>query len=278
MKAKVTERSRILNTRDYSLFKMTEMFRIRKLHLHNLIEGMKDKNLSKDLPIIIDADYNILDGKYRFLANKALGEDIYYKVAEAGNYMDFMIAKDVSLKLVAKDYAILHANNINYRKLLEACDRVPFSFDNILNQIVGINYRSHKIYRAFKNGEFVWKKTFDYKINCLKEVCDEWNRIYDSNIYQLKFNDVFRCLDYNEFVTVDAVKEFNTDETGYIKKFMELHKIGYPYSPSLSDIIDELGYLEQYGHKDGAVSEGRDYYGCIYGECVHLKTIDKILG
>jgi hypothetical protein len=111
---KQTEKSRILSTRDYSLFEVPNR-KVSNKFLNIVIDSITEKDLSPDYAILVDSGYKIIDGLYRFLALKQLQHKIYYKVAEVTTEADAIrakhIHKDMSIDDIVKGYSDLPAYN-----------------------------------------------------------------------------------------------------------------------------------------------------------------------
>lgn len=78
----VAKPPKIKVTEDYDQFRYIAGNRkLNSIHLANLIESIKDKNLLPFNPIIVDKDMGIVDGQHRIQAAKNLSLPVYYTVA-----------------------------------------------------------------------------------------------------------------------------------------------------------------------------------------------------
>jgi hypothetical protein len=116
-KVKETEKSRVLCTKDFSLFEFPEV-QISKKHLEFVKQSLLDKNLMPDFPILVDDQYKILDGKYKFLACYELKLPIYYKVAEVTTFEDAMRIKEISLKTPLSQIIQLYKDREAYSNVI----------------------------------------------------------------------------------------------------------------------------------------------------------------
>lgn len=68
-------------TNDYSKFKFRKDNRdkIDFQHVKRLVNSIKEKNLLQFQPVLINADWEILDGQHRILAARELGVEVYYE-------------------------------------------------------------------------------------------------------------------------------------------------------------------------------------------------------
>ena len=92
----------INKTKNYEMFKFREDNRLKidQSHVNKLINSIQSRNLLDMRPIIVNSDYEILDGQHRLLAAKNLGVEIYYEIEEKLEH------KDIILMNVAKSWAV----------------------------------------------------------------------------------------------------------------------------------------------------------------------------
>lgn len=116
-KVKSTEKSRVLSTKDYSIFDFPDK-NISKKHLNLLIESISEKDLTPDFPIIVDDSYKIIDGKYKFLALYELKLPIHYKIAEVTTLQDAVRIKEILRKAPFKEIIQIYIDKHQYRDLI----------------------------------------------------------------------------------------------------------------------------------------------------------------
>lgn len=194
MKKKVlsTEKFRILSTKDYSMFNMPDM-KISSSHLKTIERSILKKNLLIDNPILVDEDYSILDGKYRFLVAYNNKLHIYYKVSEATNLKDVIKLKHIGKSMPYEDVINVYSDNPIYSNLLKlyhlfdkkvAIKNIAFlaSYSTSLNQV-----KSYK--HVFYSGEFM---EWDYELvkEMLEPIC------YLVNKFSTMFIDAFSLCRY----------------------------------------------------------------------------------
>lgn len=112
----------IQSTTDYSVFTRVEGNRpIKRGHVRNLIESIKEQNLLPSKPIIVTKDMGIIDGQHRLEAAKILGLPISYIVADNGvNDLSIPMLNDKQYPWTTEDYVryfVIHDENENYIKL-----------------------------------------------------------------------------------------------------------------------------------------------------------------
>jgi hypothetical protein len=116
---KESEKSRVLTTKDYSMFEFPD-FKISTKHLEKIKESIIEKNLSKDYPIVVTpGNYKIIEGRYRFLACYDLQVPIYYKISEVTTHKDAIRIKHIHKNLALEDVIKVHIDNVHYQRILE---------------------------------------------------------------------------------------------------------------------------------------------------------------
>jgi hypothetical protein len=83
---------KIQRTKEYKKFKLISWNRdINKGKLKDIVSSMKLRNLTKDLPIIVNGRNEVLDGQHRLAACKELGIPVYYYRASDMNTHDIAL-------------------------------------------------------------------------------------------------------------------------------------------------------------------------------------------
>lgn len=259
MKVLDTHKNKVLVSDDYDLFNFGKN-RISKARVQNLVDEMAIKNLSKDLPIIIDADFNILDGRYRFEANKILSRPIYYKVAEVGNFIDFMKAANLQYKPSSKDYAIVHSDKASYRKLVQFYNKLPMSFDDILKDFFDLYARSRDRYRQFKDGLFDMTIKDEYKLKESVKIAEYIHTDLSENIQIGNFNYLLHSCGYQ----LESLKEICRNNCEIISAYCKVVDSGFP----IEDVID--------GYEFYLLIEAFQYANEKYNETV-ISNIDRYI-
>lgn len=148
-----TEKKRILSTQDYSIFNLNETLSISKKHLERIKDSITKKNLCPDYPILVSDTYDILEGKYRFLACYELQLPIYYKIAEVTTMRDAIKLKQISRKTPVSEIVEMYKEIPSYGNILEICkeyeDKITIKW--LLRVIQGASYT--RIGDDFYSGE-----------------------------------------------------------------------------------------------------------------------------
>lgn len=240
-KVKPSEKSRILETKDYSLFNLPD-HKVSKRHLGIIKESITQKNLSKDYPILVDDDYNIIEGKYRFLALYESGLPINYKVAEVTDIRDAIRIKWIHKNMPLEDVIKVYSSIKSYNDLLLLKDEFPdMSFRIILMVTEACNYHYWGIDRKkFDSGQM---PEFDFNV-----AKDQLFKVkYMSDNYSLNEYDAWRILGYYDY----------HDDDGNIVK------------ASFEDVLND----DLYFRSIKKVLASRDKFNCPYSEYEAFKKL-----
>lgn len=240
MKVLDTEKNRVLQSNEYTLFKYKKP-RLSERKILILMDEMKVKNISKDTPIIVDSEFNILDGVYRYEANKRLGSRIYYKVAEIANKLDLMKASSLSNKPSDWEYVLMHQDKLAYRKVIEWSKVLPYHFTDIIRVLnySYLTYQNRLYNNMFKNGLMDYTREHENTLKNAKEFSDQWLKLYPELL--LPLNDVVN-LEHH----VPEFQQYSTDtiigqivQFIYFPEFLKLKKIGHPIAKDFGAYYDE---------------------------------------
>lgn len=152
----------IKNTKEYGLFKFRPDNRekISQSHVDRLKNSIQTRNLLHLKPIIVNKDYEVLDGQHRLLAAKSLGVEIYYEM-KADLQVDDIITLNISKSWGSSDYLNFHCQhgNQNYIKLKEFLGKSRLSLKVALTMFYGCQQgRNNTNYHLFKIGKFIYKE------------------------------------------------------------------------------------------------------------------------
>jgi len=260
MKVLQSEVNRVLSTTEYGLFRYEERPKFYEKKLMILIGEMAIKNLSKDLPIIVDKEYNILDGVYRFEANKSLKESIYYKISEVSSALDLMKAGALVHKPTDFEFLYFHRDKLAYRKVLEWSKILPYSFGEIIGifQTPYLEKRSRENYNLFKNGLMEYKKEDDFRLKKVQEFIAACTQKFDYLPMEIQtILDILSGDSYNVSKAVDYIANLP-----FFNEFLKLYTDGHPDIQNFDEYLHELNKLKNpySSHKDIYATETK-YFG-----------------
>lgn len=207
-----------METKDYSKFTFLRANRkINKNNVEKIKASYREWGVIPGRPILIDKDFNIIDGQHRFLALKDLGFAIPYEIIGGD-----VIGKTMALnsnqdhwQLIdfAKSYA--EQGMDCYRKMLKFEEKYQFGFTNSLRLCFGFKTKGEDVKKGknfeFKEsaneiadyinnlGELSFKttKSFISAINNLFNKADlEQRTIIRNNILKVP-----KCQNHNEYKT-----------------------------------------------------------------------------
>ncbi len=110
---KIDDESPIIeSTIEHGAFKTLEGNRkISENHVKNLMEFIKKRNLLKYNPILVNENYEIIDGQHRLEAAKALKIPVYYILGEGLSYKDAGVLNACSDDWEFKEYLDIYLKN-----------------------------------------------------------------------------------------------------------------------------------------------------------------------
>ena len=159
-KEKSTE-SVIHKTKDYNIFKLRNSNRdISERHVKILIEAIKNDNNLHLHPIIVNADWEVIDGQHRLLAARKLNVEIYYIKDDNINIKHIVTSNVNQNKFKNIDYIkyfCLEDKNINYiifSQMMEKTGLSPKSLQNLLNC-----HNNDSSLMKLTNGEYIFENT-----------------------------------------------------------------------------------------------------------------------
>jgi hypothetical protein len=159
-------------TLDYSIFK--QRYDNRPLHIphvESLKESLRQKNMLVVNPIIVNEDFEVIDGQHRLQAAKELGLEVYYIIIR--NYSP----KDIQLLNTTRgwllyDYFDFYCKNQypQYLALKSFIEKHNLTLSVALKITRGKNQKN---YNMFKNGKYVFNDTkSENLLNLINESID----------------------------------------------------------------------------------------------------------
>lgn len=147
------EHKTVFKTNEYSLFSpMGGNRNINKLHLQRLGKSMKEQYLI--IPIIVNEDFQIIDGQHRFYNAMDLGLPVYYIINEGYALPEVQRLNTNMSNWKAEDYMIGYSDlgNINYIKYREYREKFKFGHPELRGMLSGDFSSMNNI--LFKTGKF----------------------------------------------------------------------------------------------------------------------------
>lgn len=200
----VTEvRNVVQQTDDYDQFSFLSTNRDQNRgHIEALKEAFEEMgNFTKVQPILVNDQYQIIDGQHRFTACKELGLPIYFTVVDGLGVREARNMNILHRGWRVEDFARSYAmeGNTNYQKYLVLKEDYGFSHSILLAYIYGKVDRAG-VYKTFREGNFVFdnEKEVRERLNMLSQYGEHTNlvnnrefafavlRIMDSENYEHK--------------------------------------------------------------------------------------------
>jgi hypothetical protein len=144
----------IQSTTDYEQFKFLE--KNRPIYPKYLIESIKEKNMLKSFPIIVDKNMNIIDGQHRLKAAQYLGIPIFYTISEDLTEND-MGRCQVQKCWTMPDYLRFYQDLPVYKFVSEIMDKFKYP----IHFIIDCCDTSKGGYKLFRLGKFKIKETHE---------------------------------------------------------------------------------------------------------------------
>ncbi len=196
-----TEKTRILNTKEYALFTLNDTLSISTKHLNKIKDSISEKNLCKDYPILVNDKYEVLEGKYRFLACYDLRLPIFYKISEVTTFNDAIALKHINRKVPFEDIINVYRNNPNYGNLLEMFREY--------DEVISLKHILQTIQWDFKrlDSDFYSGKLKDWSVESFREKADRV--LYIMKFFEVKhYKDALgACIKY--FGITDSTNKFS---------------------------------------------------------------------
>lgn len=154
MKEEKTAYAKILKTKNYDQFKFRQDNRnINENHVRNLVLRISKENDLHLVPIIVNDEFEVIDGQHRLMAAKQLNESIYYIVDNNFNPEKMVQLNTMQKSWGLNDYLNFYCNHgrEDYLKVNEFMKEVDFHLFVLLRWISDDRSGARKI---FKLGNF----------------------------------------------------------------------------------------------------------------------------
>lgn len=154
-------------TKDYERFTLLEFNRqnLNREHI-NKIKASITKNGYIGNPILVNTDFEILDGQHRFIALKEMGKEVPYEVQDLG-YSAIIDLNITQKKWSIEDYINYYSEkdkNPNYTRLKRLCNELKCGCNLIL--IMGFRACVNgDVRKKIKDGTLSFKMDEELKVN-----------------------------------------------------------------------------------------------------------------
>lgn len=146
-----------LSTKNYSMFKFRSDNRaaIMQPHVDDLIKSIQSNNLLDMRPILVNKEFEVIDGQHRLKAAQKLGVTIYYQVMVESKSVD-IIQLNISRAWKSHDFLNYYVKNNfqEYVKLNDFINEHKISLDTCLRMTTGPGQNKNE----FKLGKFKFKE------------------------------------------------------------------------------------------------------------------------
>ncbi len=160
----------VYKTNDYSLFSKLDGNRnINKAHLHRLKKSIKEESLC--VPIIVNKNYEIIDGQHRFECWEDLMFPIYYIKIEGYTLTQVqrLNTNTMNWKLIDYAHSYCDLGNKHYYKYIEFKNMYALGDYESIAMLQGNTKGSGRNFEMFRNG--------DFKVNYWRKACSEAQQI-----------------------------------------------------------------------------------------------------
>lgn len=162
----------VQETSDYDVFQILNCNR--KLHKSNLKKlniSIQQANLLKSRPILIDKEFNVIDGQHRLEVAKQLGIPISYQVHESSDLKDIILLNNNVKSWCISDYLNYYCKvpgYPDYQFLNNFVEENKLDV-NIALKILNVS-RNTGFYKDFKEGLYTFPNNVEYNNAILKKL------------------------------------------------------------------------------------------------------------
>lgn len=214
--------SRILNSTNYGKFQLMDGNRtISQTHVNNLIKAFeKIGNLTKVTPILVNENYEIIDGQHRFVAAKELGEPVFYTVEAGLTLKDARVMNILHKQWSADDFAAsyVEAGNQNYITYMEIKKDYNLNHSTTLHYIAN-TADTRGLFSDFREGNLAIEDGFAVRerLDMMKEAMDLVPQVGEKDRgFALAFLAIMKSGNYNH---ARMIRKLSSNGTSHIRKF-----------------------------------------------------------
>ena len=160
----------ITSTKNYEMFKLVKSNRVvKQRNVERLMKSFAmTGGMSMSKPIIVDKNFNVIDGQNRLMACKKMDIPVHYIVSD-DKIENIPIYNSYQEKWGLEDYAHYWAEqgNENYKKILEVRDKVSIALNGVLECLVPSGGYKNDV---FKEGRFVFEEDVDKCVEYIQKI------------------------------------------------------------------------------------------------------------
>ncbi len=238
----------ILETKEYEKFKYIEGNRnIESKHVNELIKSISEKNLLSIRPIIVDKDFNILDGQHRLEAAKSLNLPIFYIQIQSDLHSEMVRLNQNNKNWKIKDFLHFHSiknKNQNYIRILQVMDKFSWNIQEVFIY-TGYEVRKGVNRKRFEDGNYIFESEDEELIKyysqwkTLEDFVKEKGLEHAECVYSQVFKEAFLFFSKAKAIKLDQFWEKlrahpnlfyrcrNKDE--YLDLFLRIYNQGMVY-------------------------------------------------
>lgn len=238
----------IYSTSEYDKFSFFDTNRVTNIsHISSLKESMCDLGLLK-APILVNKQFQIIDGQHRFAACRELGIPVEYIIGHKYGEKEIQVLNNKSKAWSPKDY--LHHFKSKSLKEYVRFDRFLKNHQMSISVARNFMFNPAFNYNAFKAGNFInheWgvSEHFAQRYNHLLECCPSWrmgsNKIATTKYFLRAFVTILRnedvpfkefldrCVAYGHELKREGTKEayLLAFETMYNKQKKQANRVAF---------------------------------------------------
>lgn len=176
----------VQKTRNYEMFNFLKYNREVKSY-ERVLNSIKKKNLLEFRPILVDKDFNVLDGQHRLLAAKELELEIYYEIKDKHCTPEDVILLNNQTKWCLSDYLNFWSEqeNADYIKLKKLCSDFDM-YPTMGYKLLTGNSAGGSCYKLFREGRFVFpdqetESIFHIRFSQIQEILNKIRHLYIGN-------------------------------------------------------------------------------------------------
>lgn len=198
----------IYKTKDYDKFKTIKGNR--KLNTRNfgkLLKSMTEEQLIS--PILVNSNFEIIDGQHRYTTSKELGKYVYYYMVEGYGIDQVRRSNLVSSNWIKSDYLNMHleAESKDYQEFNDLLKETKMNISDLLKLYAMAQHKSaSQISYEFEAGSFSAEGTEDVRTFLADLENFNFFKLYKSQSFVAAFIRLYTNTSYNSERLVEKAK------------------------------------------------------------------------